>query len=168
MDFLYIGGWLLAVLLMLAGFAGNLLPLLPSAPLLFAGCLLGAWLDDFKRLGWGWLGVLLVLAIILQVVDFVSGAWGAKKAGDSRQAVIGATLGAIVGIFAGIPGLILGPFVGAAVGEWMASGDTLKAGKVGAATWLGLLIGTVAKVGLSLFMLGLFVLAYFLGAPSVP
>lgn len=161
MDAPLFAGWLLALVLMLAGLAGNLLPLLPAAPLLMGGFVLGAWLDDFQKVGWAWLVVLLVLCIVMAIIDFLAGAWGAKKLGASRQAVIGATLGAILGIFAGLPGLILGPFVGAAVGEFMARGDTLRAGQVGLATWLGLMVGTVAKLALSLMMIGLFAFAYF-------
>lgn len=161
MDAPLFAGWLLALVLMLAGLAGNLLPLLPAAPLLMGGFVLGAWLDDFQKVGWAWLVVLLVLCIVMAIIDFLAGAWGAKKLGASRQAVIGATLGAILGIFAGLPGLILGPFVGAAVGEFMARGDTLRAGQVGFATWLGLMVGTVAKLALSLMMIGLFAFAYF-------
>ncbi|MGQ5522368.1 DUF456 domain-containing protein [Chitinimonas sp. PSY-7] len=161
MDALPIAGYLLAILLIVAGFAGNLLPLLPSAPLLMAGFVLCAWLDDFQRVGWGWLGVLLALSIVMIIIDFIAGAWGANKLGASRQAVIGATLGAILGIFFNIVGLIFGPFIGAAIGEWLARGDAIRAGQVGLATWLGLLIGTVAKLGLSLVMIGLFAFAFF-------
>ncbi|PHV13496.1 DUF456 domain-containing protein [Chitinimonas sp. BJB300] len=159
---LSIAGYLLAIVLILAGLAGNLLPLIPTAPLLMAGFILYAWLDDFQRVGWGWLGVLLVLSIVMIVIDFIAGAWGAKKMGASRQAVIGATLGAILGIFFNIVGLIFGPFIGAAVGEWLAKGDALRAGQVGFATWLGLLVGTVAKLSLSFVMIGLFAFAYFI------
>lgn len=161
MDYTHLGGWLLAIALMLAGLAGNLLPLIPAAPLLLAGFVLGAWIDGFERVGWGWLALLTALAVIMQVIDFVSGAWGAKKMGASRQAVIGATLGAILGIFFGIPGLVFGPFVGAALGELLARGDLAHAGRVGVAAWLGMAVGTVAKLALSIMMIGLFAFAYF-------
>ncbi|QNM97400.1 DUF456 domain-containing protein [Chitinimonas koreensis] len=161
MDYTQLGGWLLAIALMLAGLAGNLLPLIPAAPLLLAGFVLGAWIDGFERVGWGWLALLTALAVIMQVIDFVSGAWGAKKMGASRQAVIGATLGAILGLFFGIPGLVFGPFVGAALGELLARGDLAHAGRVGVAAWLGMAVGTVAKLALSIMMIGLFAFAYF-------
>ncbi|GAB3243003.1 DUF456 domain-containing protein [Chitinimonas naiadis] len=162
MDYAAWLGWLLVIVMLLAGLAGNLLPLIPAAPLLLGGFLLGAWLDDFQRVGWAVLAVLLALAIVMMVIDFIAGAWGAKKLGASRHAVVGATLGTVLGIFFGIPGLIFGPFVGAVGGELIARGDTLRAGQVGLATWLGLLIGTVAKLTLSMLMIGVFVLAYFI------
>ena len=162
MDYAAWLGWLLVIVMLLAGLAGNLLPLIPAAPLLLGGFLLGAWLDGFERVGWGVLAVLLALAIVMMVIDFIAGAWGAKKLSASRHAVVGATLGTVLGIFFGIPGLIFGPFVGAVGGELIARGDTLRAGQVGLATWLGLLVGTVAKLTLSMLMIGVFVLAYFI------
>ncbi|QDQ26205.1 DUF456 domain-containing protein [Chitinimonas arctica] len=161
MDYPYLAGWALAILLMLAGFAGNLLPLLPAVPLLLAGCLLGAWLDDFERVGWAWLAALGLIGVLMMLVDLVAGAWGAGKVGASRQAVLGATLGTLVGILFGIPGLIFGPFVGAVLGELTVRNDALHAGKVGLGTWLGILLGTVFKLSLSLLMVGLFALAYW-------
>ena len=44
--------WVLAVLLIAAGILGLLLPALPGPPILFAGLLLGAWIDDFAYASW--------------------------------------------------------------------------------------------------------------------
>lgn len=157
---LQILGWIAVGVLCLLGLAGNILPLLPGAPLLVAGFILGAWLDGFERVGWGWLGLLIGLGVVMQGVDVLSGAWGAKKMGASRSAIIGALLGAVLGIFLGLPGLILGPFVGAAVGEWLVRQDVMRAAGIGLATWVGLVVGMVLKMGLSVAMLGIFLFAY--------
>lgn len=159
MDY-YLLGWIGAIALIVLGFLGNILPLLPGAPLLVAGFVMGAWLDDFQRVGGVWLAVLVALGVLLAVIDFVSGAWGAKKVGASKHAVIGATIGSIVGIFFGLIGILLGPFVGAFAGELMVKSDITRAGNVGFATWLGIVIGAVAKVGLSLMMIAMFAFAY--------
>jgi uncharacterized protein YqgC (DUF456 family) len=153
--------WLLAILLILVGFAGNILPLLPGTPLMLIGMLLAAWLDDFNRIGAFSIGVLVVLAILSQLADFLAGTLGAQRAGASKQALWGATIGSLAGIFAGLPGMLLGPFVGAAIGELIAEQDLLKAGKVGLATWIGLVLGMAAKITIGFTMLGVFVLAYF-------
>jgi uncharacterized protein YqgC (DUF456 family) len=153
--------WLLAILLILVGFAGNILPLLPGTPLMLIGMLLAAWLDDFNRIGAFSIGVLVVLAILSQLADFLAGTLGAQRAGASKQALWGATIGSLAGIFAGLPGILLGPFVGAAIGELIAEQDLLKAGKVGLATWIGLVLGMAAKIAIGFTMLGVFVLAYF-------
>ncbi len=39
--------WSLAVLLVLSGIAGMILPALPGSPLLFAGLVCAAWAEDF-------------------------------------------------------------------------------------------------------------------------
>jgi uncharacterized protein len=76
--------------------------------------------------------------------------------------VTGATLGGIVGVFFGLPGLLVGPFAGAVIGELSAQRTLRQATTVGVAAWVGLLLGAIAKLALSLTMLGVFVFAYFL------
>ena len=49
--------------------------------------------------------------------------------------------------------------VGAAIGEFIAHRDALRAGKVGVATWLGLLVGPVIKIAVAFTMIGVFVAA---------
>lgn len=44
--------WSLAVLLVLSGIAGMILPALPGSPLLFAGLVCAAWAEDFAYVGW--------------------------------------------------------------------------------------------------------------------
>jgi len=154
--------WLLAVTLILAGLAGAILPAIPGVPLVFAGLWLGAWIDDYARVSVGTVIGLGVLAAVAMAMDFIAGALGAKKVGASRQAIAGAAIGTFVGIFFGIPGLLLGPFIGAVAGELSARGSLAHATNVGVATWMGLLFGTLAKLALSLAMVGIFVAAYFL------
>ena len=153
--------WLLAILLIAVGFAGNILPMLPGTPLMLAGMILAAWLDDFNRIGAFSIGVLVVLTILSQLADFLAGTLGAQRAGASKQAIWGATLGSLAGIFGGLPGMLLGPFIGAVIGELIAEQDLLKAGKVGLASWLGLVAGMAAKIAIGFTMLGVFLLAYF-------
>ena len=51
------------------------------------------------------------------------------------------------------------PLLGAAIGEYIAQRDLRRAGKVGIATWLGLLVGTALKVAIVFTMVGVFVVA---------
>lgn len=149
----------LAVLLMLVGLAGTVLPVLPGVPLLFAGMLWVAWLGDFAYIS-GWVMLVLgLLTIVAMVADFAASVLGAKHLGASKQAIIGASVGTLVGFFFGIPGLILGPFVGAMVGEWLHMQDIGQASKVGVGTWIGLLLGTALKIALAFTMLAIFLLA---------
>ena len=74
-------------------------------------------------------------------------------------ALIGAAVGTVVGLFMGIVGVLFMPLVGAAVGEYMARRDHEGAMKVGVATWVGLMIGMIAKVVIAFIMLGIFIAA---------
>ncbi len=148
--------YVLAVVLVVAGLVGTLLPALPGALFVFVGLFLAAWADDFARVGAVGLGIIAGLGLLALVVDLVASVLGAKRVGASPQALAGATLGGIVGIFLGIPGLILGPFAGAVAGELIARRDLLQAGKVGMGTWLGLVAAAIAKLVLAFLMIATF------------
>jgi len=152
--------WIIAGALVVAGIIGTVAPALPGPVLVFAGLLMAAWIDGFENVGWAPLTVLGVLTALSFVADIVATGAGAKKAGASKQAVIGAAIGTIVGIFFGIIGIFVGPFVGAAAGEFLAKRDLVRAGKVGYATLFGLVIGAAMKIALALAMVGVFVTAY--------
>lgn len=154
--------WLVAVLLVVVGLAGALLPVLPGPVLVFAGLLLASWADGFTRVGPLILILLALMTIAVYVVDFLAGAYGVDRTGASRRAVIGAILGSLVGLFFGIPGLLLGPFVGAVAGEYTVRRRLREAGKAGAGAWLGLALGAVAKLAMLLAMLGVFLTAFLL------
>ena len=151
-----------AVLLVIIGMAGTLLPVLPGVPFVFGGLLLAAWADGFQRVGSVTLVILGFLTALAVAADFLASAFGAKKMGASPRAVLGATIGAVVGIFFGLPGLVLGPFVGAVAGELSANRELLHAGKAGLGTWLGLLLGSVVKLTLAFLMLGVFATSWLL------
>ena len=151
--------WIAAVALIAIGVAGTILPAIPGVTLVFLGMLLAAWIDDFARIP-VWLVVVFgVLTAIAWAVDYLSAAAGARKAGASRLAVIGAMIGTVAGIFTGFVGLLFMPLVGAAVGEFIAQRDLRRAGTVGVATLLGLLVGTAVKVAIVFAMIGAFVAA---------
>jgi len=153
--------YFLAAILILVGFAGTVLPALPGLPLMFVGMLVAAWTEVFHRVG-AWTLVVLGLVVILALfADTLSTIYGAKRAGASKHAMWGAALGTFAGFFFGLPGLILGPFVGAVAGEKSQGGDWRNASKIGFATWLGLAVGTVIKLGLAVLMLAIFAVAWF-------
>ncbi len=156
--------WVLVVLLIAVGLAGTVLPALPGTAFIFGGILLGAWIDDFQRVGTGALVAVGVLAVLSWVLDYVAGLLGARKAGASRLALVGAAVGTVLGLLMGLVGVLFMPLVGAAVGEAIArrqdadrAGAGRQALKVGVATWLGMMAGMLAKVVLSFVMIGIFI-----------
>ncbi|MGZ9076634.1 MAG: DUF456 domain-containing protein [Burkholderiaceae bacterium] len=151
--------WVVAVLLIVVGVAGTVLPALPGVPLIFGGVLLAAWIGDFQRISVFTVVVLAVLAVVGIVIDYVAAALSAKRAGASKEGIIGAAIGTLAGIATGLWGLLFMPLVGAAAGEFIAHRDALRAGKVGVATWFGLLIGTAIKLAIAFTMVGVFIAA---------
>jgi uncharacterized protein len=153
--------WILAVLLIVAGIAGLVLPALPGPALLFAGLLVAAWAEGFMHVGTTTLVVLGVMAAIASLADFVAGAFGARRYGASPRSIAGAAVGAVVGLFFGLPGLLLGPFAGALLGELSARRDLLAAGRAGLGATIGFILGTAAKLALGFGMVGLFLVVRF-------
>ena len=159
--------YLLAIVLVVVGIAGTILPALPGLPLVFAGMLLAAWVDDFQQVGVPMLVVLGLLTVFSLAVDFWATALGAKRVGASRLAIIGAMVGTLAGLLFGPLGLMLGPFAGAVGGELIHRRSLLKqdlghAARIGVGTWFGILFGTILKLALAFTMLGLFALAWWL------
>ncbi len=109
--------WTLAVLLVVVGLVGVVLPAVPGTVLIFAGLLLAAWADGFARVGVFTITVLGILTVATYFVDVAMMALGMKRLGTTRRAAAGAAIGALAGLFFGLPGLIIGPFAGAVVGE---------------------------------------------------
>ncbi|HQU49678.1 MAG TPA: DUF456 family protein [Casimicrobiaceae bacterium] len=155
--------WLLVATLIAVGVAGTVLPAMPGSTLVFDGIELAAWIDDFARIPVWVVVVAGVLAVLTWIVDAAAAAAGARRVGASPWAVLGAAAGTIAGVFTGFVGLLFLPLAGAAIGEFLAERNLLRAGKVGLATWLGLLIGTALKVAIVFAMLGLFAGSLLLG-----
>ena len=153
--------WLFAVMLVVIGLAGVIMPAVPGTILVFAGLLLAAWADGFVRVSVFTMAILGILTVASYFVDIAAMALGMKRLGTTRRAMAGAAIGTIAGLFFGLPGLILGPFVGAVAGELTARSDLRTAGRAGLAAWVGFLIGTAVKVGLAFSMVGVFLAAWF-------
>jgi uncharacterized protein YqgC (DUF456 family) len=141
----------------LAGFVGVIAPVLPGAPLVFAGLVVAAWAEHFQYVGVWTLVVIGALMGFTYVIDTIASALGVKRVGASRQAMVGAALGTLVGVFFGVTGILLGPFVGAVAGELVARRSVVQAGRAGVAAWIGFVIGTLGKLAIMFAMVGVFV-----------
>jgi len=155
--------WILAGLIVIGGLAGTIIPALPGVPMVFAGLLLAAWAGDFIQVGWTTIGILGVLTALTWLIDFLAAALGAKRLGASQRAFWGAAFGAMVGIFFGIPGIVLGPFVGAVVAEISAGRTVHQASRAGYGAWIGVVLGTAAKLAIAFLMVGIFIFNQWLG-----
>lgn len=139
-----------------AGFAGLILPLLPGAPLLFAGLFLCAWAERFRYAGFWTLFVLAGMAAATYPVEHIGVALGAKKYGGSGRAMLGAAIGGLLGIFFGVPGILVGPFLGAVAGELSLRRSIEQAGRAGFGTVVGIAMAAGGKLAIGIAMTGLF------------
>lgn len=148
--------WILAALIVISGLIGVVVPALPGIPVMFAGLVLAAWSTGFEPVGWGTIAVLGALTALSVLIDFLAAAFGAKRQGASPRAFWGATLGAVVGLFFGLIGIVLGPFIGAVAAELSSGRGAQQAGRSGYGVWIGLVLGTAAKLAIAFLMLGIF------------
>lgn len=153
--------WILAVLLVAAGLAGVVLPLLPGPILLFGGLLLAAWIEDFVYVGAGTMTALGVMAALMYALDAAGTAFGARRYGASPRAVAGAAIGAVIGVFFGLVGILIGPFVGAVIGELSVRPGLRAAARVGWGATIGLALAAAAKLALGFAMIGAFLVVRF-------
>lgn len=154
--------WIVGAVLTVIGLSGLLLPVVPGAPILFLGLLLGAWAENFQYVGLWTLLILAVMALLTYGVEFAASVFGVKKFGGSKRAMAGAALGGIVGLFLGVPGIVFGPFVGAVIGELSLQRSLDEASRAGFGTVVGLAIGLAGKFAIGIAMIGLFIMKRFI------
>ena len=128
----------LAFVLLLLGFVGCFVPIVPGPLVAYGGllCLLATAQPPSP----GACAAFGALTLAVTALDYVVPAWGARRFRCSRWGTWGCFVGTLAGVFFFPLGLLLGPFCGALAGE-------LLAGKsLGAAAWggLGALLGFLA------------------------
>ena len=135
----------LAIILMVGGIAGCVLPILPGAPLAYAGLLL-LHFTGLAHFSTAQLIVWLIVVVVLQVVDYITPLLGSKYSGGTSFGNRGCVAGTLLGLFFMPWGIILGPFLGAVAGEMMGGRDFPHAVRAGIGTLIGFLLGTLLKV----------------------
>lgn len=138
---------ILGLLLIVVGFLGSFLPVIPGPPLSWLGLLCLYFIKGIPTDYW-LLCVTLLITIVVSILDYVIPAQGTKYFGGSNYGVWGTTLGLIVGIFAPIPlGFIIGPFVGALIGELIYDSSNIeRVLKAAVGSFIGFLAGTLIKI----------------------
>ena len=143
---------IMAGILLLIGFAGVILPLLPGLPISYIGILM---LHFSKAVEFSpeFLTFWAVVVVVIQVLDYYIPIWGTKKFGGSKSGVWGSAIGLVVGLFFGPIGIILGPFVGAFLGELTANKSSKDALRAALGSFVGILVGTTLKLIVSGFLI---------------
>lgn len=145
---------ILSIILFIAGLLGTILPVLPGAVLIYAGMLLYGLMTKFVTLDATFFLLQGLVLVITFVIDFLASAVGTKRFNGSKQAAWGAIIGSILGlIFMGPLGIAIGPFLGAVAAELLRGIQIKQAIRVGFGTLLGMLGGTVLKLGAEVLMI---------------
>ncbi|SDR73312.1 hypothetical protein SAMN04487764_0463 [Gillisia sp. Hel1_33_143] len=148
---------LLAGVLLIVGILGSFLPVLPGVPVSWLG-LLVFFLAPSIEMNYWFLGITLIIAIVIFILNLAVPAMGTKKYGGSRSGMIGATIGLVVGLIAPIPfGILIGPFIGAFVGEIVNKSNSKSALRAAYGSFLGLVASSVMEFLVSLAFLILYV-----------
>ncbi len=147
--------WICGGALLLLGFIGCLLPVVPG-PLLGYASLWVMWAfgvnPGTERL---WIGGALVL--VVSAIDYVLPSMFAKKFKCSKSGIVGCFLGTIVGVLFMPWGLVLGPVLGAMLGELTAGRSLYEATRGGLGALCGFVSCLLAKLAATGIFAGWFV-----------
>ena len=130
--------------------------------IIFADALGFAIITHFEKITWTVLGVLLALAIIVELLELALAGAAARKFGSSKAAAWGAIIGGLLGAiiltpFAPLIGTIFGGFLGAFLGallvELISSEDFNKSIRSAWGAFLGVLGGKVIKITVAIIMI---------------
>lgn len=140
-----------AILLVLIGLVGSVVPGIAGPPFSFLGLLVVSFVSGIEYPS-RFLIVMGVLAAIVFALDYVVPSWGTKRFGGSKAGVRGSTIGLILGLLVtlifpvGFIAMLIGPFLGAYIGEKNAGTGDGKALKAAFGSFFGFLVGTGLKV----------------------
>lgn len=170
MDILLI---ILAFLLILAGLIGCILPVLPGPPLSYIALIL-VHFTRFAEFTPSELLIYGMIALLVQILDYIVPVWGTKKFGGTKYGTWGSIIGLIVSVFIlpilgivigpfGIIGLLAGPFFGALIGEKIGGQPSEKAFRAAIGSFIGFLAGTIMKLTTSIIITIVFCKEVFAG-----
>ncbi|MBW3627757.1 MAG: DUF456 domain-containing protein [Gemmatimonadetes bacterium] len=125
-----------------------------------------AWLGGFVTVSAISVGVVVVLALLAEVAEFLLGGRYAKKYGGGSRAAMGAIIGGIVGALVGFPlpllgsvfGAMFGAFLGAFLLELTTGRGASPALRAGWGAFLGRVVATAMKAGVGVVILVLTVI----------
>ena len=156
-------GVLVALLFVLIGLAGTLLPFLPGTPMIFVGALLYGFSTGFENVNVRTLIALGVMAALSSILQYLASSYGAKKLGSTNWGVFGAFLGMLLAVFIPTPlglfNLVVFPFVFAFIFELIATSSVKRSLKAGLGGMIGVFGGIFMQLMIGLAMTVILVIA---------
>ena len=126
-----------------------------------------AWVGGFVSVSPISVGIVVALALLAELAEFLLGGRYAKKYGGGRRSALGAIIGGVVGALVGLPvpllgsvfGAMLGAFGGAFLLELTTGRGASPALRAGWGAFLGRVVATAMKAGVGVVILVLTVIA---------
>lgn len=158
----YIILFIITLVLLLAGLASTFLIVFPSVSLMFIIVFIYGLIDHFKHLTTAQILILAGIALLAELIDYVSGFYGAKIGGARFKSLLIGMAGLIVGLIIYPPfGGIFGLFLGIVLGEILFSKDLFRAFKAGFGSLVGSLVGAIIKITLAIIFFVLYLVFVF-------
>lgn len=143
---------ILAFVLIVAGFAGSIIPALPGPPLAYAGLFI-TYFTSYRPVNGYWLVAYAAMVLIVAAADLWLPALSTKLTKGSRQGALGANIGMLAGLFIPIPfSIFIGAFLGSFIGELASGKNNNQAFTAACGVFIGLLGGIVMKCLLCILM----------------
>jgi uncharacterized protein YqgC (DUF456 family) len=155
-----------AILLVVVGLIGSVVPGLAGPPFSWAGLLilhLTAGVDFTSA----FLIATAAAAVVITVMDYIVPSFFTKRHGGSKAGVRGCNIGLVISIVGlpfgpqGLLGVVFWPFAGALAGELIGGKQFHEALKAAWGAFLGFLTGTGLKLAYAIFAIVMVVKALF-------
>lgn len=149
-----------AVLFIVLGLIGTLLPILPGPLLIWVTVFSYAWFTDFQSPTAAWVALISAILLVTGTADLWLPILGANVSGASRRATVYGVIGGLVGLIWMPPlGSLVGYALGVLLGAYHTYGDWQIALRASLGGLAGQGIAVLVKLGGGLTVLALFVYA---------
>ncbi len=143
-----------AILLMVLGIAGSLIPVLPGVVVSMAGVLLYWWSTGFTEPGNVFIAITVFLGVTSMAFDWIASSMTAKAGGASDKTSVAAGVAGFLGFFIGGPvGVVVAAAVAVFIREYFRTGDVKKSRKAGIYAAFGIVASVAFKVFVSIAIL---------------
>ena len=162
--------FIIALVIMIVGMLGVILPILPGVPLIFAAALLYGLVTGFVAINGQIILIFAVMTLLALILDWLTGVIGVRKMGGSYLGMAGAFIGMIVGLLVpglGIFGFVIGAFAGAFLFELLLGKTGHQALRSGLGSFLGFVFGGLLRFVIGALMIGIFIYRVLIYKPEI-
>jgi uncharacterized protein YqgC (DUF456 family) len=157
--------FILALIMMLVGLAGVLMPFVPGVELMWLAVLGYAIVEGFAAIDPLAFAVLTILGLAGATSDLWLSLLGARISGASVSStlfsILGAVIGGIIGFFVGgigaFPGMVIGSALGVFLNEYRLRREWKGSGKAALGAVIGFTVSVVVQLVIGMAMLVIFV-----------